>query len=304
MTKTILVAGSLHYDVVVNAERLPYLDETLFGSKVGYVAGGKGRNQAVAAAQNGAKTFMAGRVGKDAAGDFLKTDLVAQGVDTSLLQVDPSAASGMSVAVVMPSGEYGAVVVSGSNQAFAADHLDIPEDTAILLLQNETTDAANIAAAEKARAAGARVILNAAPARPLFDDLASLVDILVVNRGEAAVLAGQPVEDVKSAVAAATTLCERVRRVAITLGGDGVVHMRAGGRAEHQPAFRANVVSAHGAGDFFIGALANQLAFGSDFEAAIHYAQAAGSIFVSTEVDKRAGIRPLHIRARLGEDDR
>jgi ribokinase len=78
--------------------------------------------------------------------------------------------------------------------------------------------------------------------------------------------------------------------------------MRAGGRPEHQPAFAAQVISAHGAGDFFIGALANQLAAGSEFEAAIHYAQAAGAIYVSTEIDKRNGIRPVHIRARLGED--
>lgn len=304
MTKTILVAGSLHYDVVVNADRLPYPDETFFGSGVRYIAGGKGRNQAVAAAQNGARTFMAGRIGKDAAGEMLKADLLAQGVDASLLQVDPHAASGMSVAIVMPSGEYGAIVVSGSNQAFAADGLDIPADTGILLLQNEIADAANIAAAEKARAAGASVILNAAPARPLFDDLASLVDILVVNRGEASVLTGQPVEDVKAAMSAAAELCERVPKVVVTLGGDGVVHMRAGRRAEPQPAFCAEVVSAHGAGDFFIGALANQLASGSEFEAAIHYAQAAGALFVSTEIDKRSGIRPLHIRARLGEDDR
>ena len=107
-----------------------------------------------------------------------------------------------------------------------------------------------------------------------------------------------------SAMDAAAELCSRVAKVVVTLGGDGVVHMRAGGRPEHQPAFGAEVVSAHGAGDFFIGALANQLASGSEFEAAIHYAQAAGAIFVSTEVDKRPGIRPLHIRARLGEDDR
>jgi ribokinase len=299
---TILVAGSLHYDVVVNAPRTPHLDETLFGTAVRYIAGGKGRNQAAAAALNGAKAYMAGRVGSDSAGAMLKNDLIEQGVDVSLLQVGENEASGMSVAVVMPGGEYGAVVVSGSNLAFQPDQADLPADTRILVLQNEISDEANIAMARKARQAGAKVLLNAAPARPLHPELQPLVDILVVNRGEAEVLSDKHVEDVKDAIEAAAILSERQPKVVVTLGGLGVVHMRAGGRAEHQPAFRAQLVSAHGAGDFLIGALANQLASGSDFEAAIHYAQAAAAIYVSTEVDKRDGIRPVHIRARLGED--
>lgn len=302
MTKAILVVGSLHHDVVVNSPRMPALDETLPGSAVRYLAGGKGRNQAVAAAMNGAKTLMAGRVGDDAAGVALRTDLARQGVDVSLLQTGTGQASGMSIAIVMPSGEYGAVVVSGSNLDFRPDAVAIPPGTGLVVLQNEIPDAANIAIAGKARQAGAGVILNAAPARPIPDGLASLVNILVANRGEASVLAGQPVHDIKSAMDAASILCRQVPKVIITLGAEGAVHMRTGGRAEHQPAFKAQVVSAHGAGDFFIGALAKQMAAGSEFEAAIHYAQAAGAIFVSTEIDKRDGIRPVHIRARLGED--
>lgn len=302
MSKAILVAGSLHYDIVVDAPRLPALDETLPGQSVRYIAGGKGRNQAAAAALNGARTFFAGRVGSDAAAETLKNDLVEHNVDISQLQAGNGEATGMSVAVVMPAGEYGAVVVSGANLNFEADKVTIPADTALVVLQNEIADAANIAIAAKARQAGAAVILNAAPARPLPEDLAGLVDILVVNRGEAAALTGQPVEDVKAAMAAAAALSERVPKVVVTLGSGGAVHMRAHGRPEHQPAFRAEMISAHGAGDFFIGALANQLAAGSEFEAAIHYAQAAGAIYVSTEIDKRNGIRPVHIRARLGED--
>jgi ribokinase len=302
MSKAIFVAGSLHYDIVVDAPRLPALDETLPGRSVRYIPGGKGRNQAVAAALNGARTFLAGRVGGDAAGERLRNDLLEHGVDISQLQAGEGEASGMSVAIVMPGGEYGAVVVSGANLNFEADKIAIPVDTALVLLQNEITDAANIAIAAKGRQAGTMVVLNAAPARPLPDDLAARVDILIVNRGEAAALAGQPLEGVKDAMAAAAKLCERVPKAIVTLGGEGAVHMRAGGRPEHQPAFRAQAVSAHGAGDFFIGALANQLAAGSEFEAAIHYAQAAGAIYVSTEIDKRNGIRPVHIRARLGED--
>jgi ribokinase len=302
MTKTILVAGSLHYDIVVDAPRLPALDETLFGRSVRYISGGKGRNQAAAAALNGAKTFMAGRVGNDAGGEILKKDLADQGVDISLLQTGKGEASGMSVALVMPGGEYGAVVVSGANLQFDPEKVDIPENTGLLVLQNEIAEQTNIAIARKARQAGAKVILNAAPARELPGDLAQLIDIIIVNRGEAEAMAGRPVGDVKEAMDAAAMLCQRFGNAVITLGNQGAVHMRAGVRAEHQPAFRAQVVSAHGAGDFFVGALANQLASGSEFEAAIHYAQAAAAVYVATEIDKRNGIRPVHIRARLGED--
>lgn len=302
MTKTILVAGSLHYDVVVDAPRMPHLDETLPGQSVRYVIGGKGRNQAAAAALNGAKTFMAGRIGNDTTGKTIEADLKARGIDVSLMQIGSGEASGMSVAIVTPAGDYGAVVVSGSNLGFDPAKVEIPSDTGFLLLQNEVTVEANIGMAGKARAAGAEVILNAAPARPMDTELAGLVDILVVNRGEAEVLSGQRIDDTKSAMSAIGVLCERTPKVIITLGHEGAVHMRAGARAEHQPAFRAQVVSVHGAGDFFIGALANQLASGSEFEAAIHYAQAAAAIYVSTEIDKRSGIRPVHIRARLGED--
>jgi ribokinase len=302
MPKTILVAGSLHYDVVVTAERLPALDETLPGVAVRYVAGGKGRNQAVASARNGSATFMAGRIGDDAPGAMLKDDLAGQGVDIGLLQTGAGEASGMSVAITTPAGDYGAVIVSGANLAFAPDQVTLPADTGFVVLQNEITEAANIAMARKAKAAGALVVLNAAPARPADEEFLALVDILVVNRGEAEKMSGVAVANADDAVKAASILSASVPKVVVTLGGEGAVHMRAGGRAERQPAFRASVVSAHGAGDFFIGALVSQLAAGSEFEAAIHYAQAGASIFVSTEVDKRDSIRPVHIRARLGED--
>lgn len=299
--KAILVAGSLHYDVVVDTPRMPEIDETLPGRSVRYIAGGKGRNQAAAAALNGARTFMAGRIGRDAAGEMLKADLVEHGIDVSLLQAGDEA-SGMSVAMVMPSGEYGAIVVSGANRQFDADRIDLPENIGLLVLQNEIDDEANAVMARKARNAAALVLLNAGPARDLPDALAALVDILVVNRGEAERLTGEKITDVKGAMRACAILTARFPKVIVTLGAEGAAHMRAGERAEHQPAFQAQAVSAHGAGDFFIGALANQLAAGSEFEAAIHYAQAAGAIYVSTEVDKRGGIRPVHIRARLGED--
>jgi ribokinase len=303
MAKRILVAGSLHHDVVVSAARLPMRDETLPGTSVAYVAGGKGRNQAVAVARNGGRAAIAGRIGDDAAGTMLKADLIAQGVDVAQLQTGTHEATGMSVAILMPSGDYGAVIVSGSNLTLDTDTIQVPDDVGFVVLQNEIPEAANLAIARKARAAGATVLLNAAPSRPLDGDLLGLVDILVVNRVEAAMLLERPVEDRADALEAAAALCALgIEKVLVTLGGDGVVHMRAGGRPESRAAFRAEVVSSHGAGDTFIGALVTQLAEGSDFAAAIHYAQAAAAVFISTETGRRDQIRPIHIRARLGED--
>ncbi|MBL0371373.1 ribokinase [Rhizobium sp. KVB221] len=303
MAKAILVAGSLHHDVIVEAERLPAFDETLPGRAVRYVAGGKGRNQAAAVAHNAGKCFVAGRVGDDAQGSFLADDLREAGVDTSLLQVGKGQTTGMSVAVVNPTGDYGAVIVSGANLAFTTSDIRMPDGVGLLLLQNEIPEAVNLELARKARDAGIVTILNAAPARPLSPDIAEAIDILVVNRIEAAELTGLAIDSQGAAADAARQLCHSVGKVIVTLGGEGLVHMRAGGRPEYQPPFRVDVVSTHGAGDFFIGALASQLASGSEFEAAIHYAQAAAALFVSTDVDKRWQIRPVQIRARLGEDE-
>ena len=303
MPKSILVAGSLHHDVVVDAERLPALDETLPGTEVRYIAGGKGRNQAAAIAHNAGRCAMAGRVGNDAQGMSMIANLREAGVDVSLMQTGTGETTGMSVAIVNAHGEYGAVIVSGANLSLDADKITVPADAGFLLLQNEIAEATNIALARKARSAGLTTVLNAAPARTMTTELSDLIDVLIVNRVEASGLTGQPLSTTAEAMDAARQLSQSVGKVIVTLGGDGLVHMRAGGRAEYQPAFRAKVVSGHGAGDFFTGAFVSQLAAGSEFEAAIHYAQAAAAVYVSTEIDKRQQIRPVQIRARLGEDE-
>lgn len=131
----ILVCGALHLDVVVLAPRLPQLDETLVGQAVRYAAGGKGGNQAIAAARMGAQVAMAGRVGSDAFGVQLLAALVAAGVATGAITTGPGA-SGMSVAIEQAGGEYGAVIVSGENLNLSADSLEIPAATRILILQD------------------------------------------------------------------------------------------------------------------------------------------------------------------------
>lgn len=299
MTKAILVAGSLHYDVVVVSPRMPAIDETLMGRAVRYIVGGKGRNQAVAVARNGVPAYMAGRVGDDQPGKLVTADLMAHGVDISLLQTGAGETTGMSVAIVNDQGEYGAVVVSGANLNFDVSRVAAPTGASLLLLQNEISEDANLVLARLARKAGVRIVLNAAPARPIASELLGLTDCLVVNRIEAEMLTGEKVTDPVSALAVARAFSSFSGNLIITLGAQGAVIRAARSRPVHQPAFPAKSVSAHGAGDFFVGSFASQIAAGANLETAVRYAQAAGSIYVATPVEERHLIRPITIRAKL-----
>ncbi len=269
----LLVVGSLHLDVVLNAPHLPALDETVTGSSVDYVFGGKGGNQATAAARMGAAVSFAGRVGSDGFGDTLRDELLGAGVETSQLQTDPGP-SGMSAAIVDANGDYGAVIVSAANLRIDADRIDIPAGTAIVLLQNEVPEAVNLAVAERARAQGAKVWLNAAPARALPQRLVATVDLLIVNRVEAAYYGAEARADVLT-----------------TLGPDGVAHA---GRT--YPGHAVKVVSTHGAGDMFAGALAAAVAQGARIEQAIGFAQAAAALHVSCDMAGRKALTAEQVR--------
>ncbi|MCY1125906.1 PfkB family carbohydrate kinase [Frigidibacter sp. RF13] len=282
---SLLVCGALHHDVIVQAPRLPVADETLMGSAVSYAFGGKGGNQAVMAARMGARVEMAGAVGTDAAGDLLLAELAAAGVGASRVwRID--GASGMSVAILQADGEYGAVVVSGVNAAVDAARIDLPEDCRFLLLQNELPEQVNLLLARAAHARGIEVILNAAPARPAAGELLSLLSLLVVNRGEAAALVGDrlPAESVTALAALGPA------RAILTRGADGIA-IWDGTAASLAAAVPVKAVSAHGAGDAFIGALAAGLMRGESLEEAAHFAQAAAALFVSTPPEGRSAIR-------------
>ena len=281
----VIVCGSLHLDVMVRAPRLPGLDETLAGSAWGQQCGGKGGNQAVMAARIGARTAMIGRVGDDGFGRRLLDHLASQGVDTRSVAVDRTTGSGMSVAIVDTSGDYAAVIVSGANltippESVAVDWAEL-DGAAILVLQNEVAEAVNVAAAREARAAGAKVLLNAAPVRPMDTSLLDLVDILVVNRVEAAMLAGRTVDSEREARATLPVLAAAGRSVLITLGAGGIVGQDAAGQVFAIPGLPVQVVSTHGAGDAFIGSLVARLATGAALEAAAHAANAAAAAHVS-----------------------
>jgi ribokinase len=287
----ILVCGALHLDLIVTAPHLPRLDETVTGHDLRQALGGKGGNQAIAAARMGARVAMAGRVGGDAFGDRLLSGLVEAGVDTGGVQRG-SGASGMSVAIVDDAGGYGAVILSAANRGIDAAAIRIPAGTRILLLQNEVPEAVNLDLAARARALGARVILNAAPARPMAPDLMALVDLLVVNRVEAADLAGAGLDPAE----AARQLAEQgPAAVVVTLGAEGVVLWD--GTAWQQPGHPVEAVSTHGAGDAFVGALAADWDRGADLRAAIAFGQAAAALHVAAPVDARSAVRPEDARA-------
>lgn len=295
MRPVILVAGSLHHDVVVEAPALPRLDQTLVGTGVRYVFGGKGGNQAVAAARAGARAHMAGAVGTDPSAAVLRAALTAAGVDDGQVRAVPGS-SGMSVAISVPDGGYGAVIVSAANLQFQPEAVAFPKDCAVLVLQSELPEAANLFLARRAKSAGIRVLLNAAPARPVPPELLRLTDLLVVNRGEAADLLGRPEAGLDAAAAALDLTALGPQAVIVTLGGDGLV-IAGAGMADFLPAHRVAVVSTHGAGDAFIGALAAEWARGAGLAEAAAFGQAAAALLVSAPVDRRGAIDEAAIRA-------
>lgn len=300
----IVVLGSLHLDVIVQAPALPRLGETAIGQAWSQTPGGKGGNQAVAAARHGASVAMIGAVGDDAPAGTLRAHLRENGVDIAHV-ADAPAPSGMSVAITEASGDYGAVIVSGANLTLDARAVaaagGLIGGARWLLLQNEVPEAANRAAALAARRAGCKVMLNAAPARPLPSDLASLLDILVVNALEAEALSGVAVRDAASALAAAEALCAGPAAVIVTAGGAGLALATSGGTRVRMAAHAVRVVSTHGAGDGFIGALAARLALGDPLETALRYANAAAALLVASAPEARAALDPAAVAMLLAE---
>src|SRR5215212_3344786 len=227
----VVVVGSLHYDIMVDAPDRPRKGETVTGHAWRPKFGGKGGNQAVAAARAGAEVRMAGAVGADEFGRFLLGALGTSGVDASRIARLPATGSGMSVAISDAGGDYGAVIVSGANLLVDPAALTEPglwQGARALILQNEMPEAINISAACAAKTVGATVCFNAAPFRPLSEEFAALVDLLVVNAIEAEELGGLAVTDLASAATAAAALAERFPSVVVTAGGEGVAGMRRG----------------------------------------------------------------------------
>jgi ribokinase len=295
---SILVVGAIHHDVIVEAPAIPRLDETLQGRDVRYAFGGKGGNQAVAAGrlgkERGIPVAMAACIGSDAPGRNALDVLANAGVSIEQVQ-QVDGPTGMSVAISLPDGGYGAVIVSASNLALDGARVALPEDLGWLVLQNELPEAINTMIAKRAKRAGARVLLNSAPARSIDDACLPLADVLVVNRVEALDLTGLEGGDLSVEQTAAWLSNRFDCSVVLTLGGDGVVVADAKGLV--LPGHTVGIVSTHGAGDAFVGALAVHLAGGATLVEAVRLANAAAALHVSTPVDQRHTISHAMIEA-------
>jgi ribokinase len=293
MTK-IVVAGSANMDLVGLAPRLPAPGETVLGDDFVMTPGGKGANQAIAAARAGGETVFLGAIGSDAFGVTLKARLNASGVDTAHVRTSYGS-SGVAVIMVDRDGENAILVSPGANSTFAG--LSAAEESAIadgdvLLCQQEIPVETVTAAARAARAGGTRTILNAAPARELPESLLALLDLLVVNEGEAMAITGTAEPDLAA-------LLELVPAVVLTLGGNGARYADREGRDEQLPAFRVEVADTTAAGDAFTGALAVAWGEGRDIVEAVRWAAAAGAACVtkvgaSNALPSRAEIDALY----------
>ena len=301
----VVVVGSLHLDIVVRASERPRKGETLPGRSWGYKAGGKGGNQAVAAAQFGASVSMISRVGNVDFGTRLLENLKSARVDTQHVSIDSETGSGMSVAIVDAEGDYGAVIVSGANLQLSSAEIEkarhLISRARVLVLQNEVPDVTNLTAARLAREHGVRVILNAAPARPLELDAAANVDLLVVNAVEAEMICGVSVASLSAATKAATMLCDQVPASIVTAGGQGLALAVRGGPPYAEPAHPVNLLDTHGAGDAFVGALSARWAGEASLNEAVRFANAAAALFVSTPVEQKRNITSQHVTQILVE---
>ncbi len=286
----IVVAGSLNMDFVVRVERLPAAGETVLGHDFQMTPGGKGANQAHAAARLAGPRIavrMAGRVGYDLFADHLKASLAAAGADTSAVVGTKSAATGVALIWVDAQGQNSIVVASGANHAFAAADVAGLRRTlhgaAFLLAQLETPLGTVSALLGLAREEGARTILDPAPARPLDRELLAAVDILTPNEGEALVLLGRPPARVPAADAPALASALRglgAKAVVLKLGDQGCFYDD-GERPLYQPAFPVEVTDSTAAGDAFNGALAVALADEKPLPDALRFASAAAAISVT-----------------------
>lgn len=281
---TVVVVGSLHYDVMVEASHRPRKGETVTGDRWYPKFGGKGGNQAVAAALAGSATRFVGAVGQDDFADLMLSTLQSHEIETGHVATVAGHGTGMSAAIMDAEGDYGAVIVSGANMMidtaqFASDA--VWREAQILILQNEIPENVNIGAARAARQRGVHVCFNAAPWRPMTEELLALIDILVVNAIEAEDMSGIAVDNLGAAQKAATYLTDMVPTVIVTAGGDGVAWAERGKVAQSCPARPVNLVSTHGAGDIFIGTLCHVLTQGTDLRAGINSANDSAALHIS-----------------------
>lgn len=278
----VVVVGSLTIDLTAGSERLPVAGETVLGTRFAMVPGGKGNNQAIAAARQGASTAIVGRIGQDSFGDQVLAQLTADGVDSSGVERHPELATGIAHIRVDARGQNSIVMVPIANQSM--DELasqaarGVIAGAKVLLTQLEIPIRATREALRIARHHGVLTILNPAPAADLGADTLSLVDILVPNEFEAATLTGEDAGTTEGAVRAASKLLSSgCGAVLVTMGERGSVYLDSEGKMAIA-AIPVDTVDTVAAGDAFCGGLAAGLARGEKREQALARATAAGAL--------------------------
>jgi len=279
----IVVVGSINNDLVINSPRLPGKGETVFGSGFMTAAGGKGANQAVAAARLGAEVTMVGAVGGDIFGADLTLNLERNGVDIRYVKVHSQASSGTAV-IILHQGDNCIVVDPGANNLLTS--LDIDEAEAaigsadMMIIQLEIPQETVLHAMEIAKRAGVRVLLNPAPASETSDNILALADILTPNESECLMLSGiNPMENPEGAIR--FFMDKGVSQVCITMGEHGVV-FNVGEEIKNIPCCKVDcVVDTTAAGDSFTAGLAVALCEGCDIEEAVTFANTVASITVT-----------------------
>jgi ribokinase len=291
MAGKIVVVGSSNTDMILQMDHIPRPGETLLGGEFSMAAGGKGANQAVAAARAGGSVTFLARVGNDMFGQQAIEGFRKDGINVQHVISDPDAPSGVALIFVADDGENSIGVASGANAQLSPADIQRASETIaqadVLVMQLETPLPTVQAAAEIAAAHGVRVILNPAPAQPLSDDLLSLVSVLTPNESEAELLTGIEVADENRAVLAADQLRSKgVATAIVTLGSQGAM-VASDDFSGPVSAFDVKPVDTTAAGDVFNGALAVALSEGETLELAVKFASAAAALSVT-----RLGAQP------------
>jgi ribokinase len=281
----VFVTGSINQDFVLSVERRPAPGETVTDARLATHNGGKGANQAAAAALLGASVAFLGRVGDDGFGGPLVRSLADKGVDTGVVREAPDSSTGAAFITVTPDGENAITVAPGANRRLTAEDVDEASesigDAKVLVAQMEIPPEVVLRAVEVAAASGTRVLVNLAPPFEVPRALLEKLDPLVINEHEAAFLLGERVDGVDGALDAAPRLLALgPGSVVVTLGEDGAVFSD-GESAQHLTAPKVEVVDTTGAGDAFVGALAARLAADVPLRDAVAYAVRAGAAAVT-----------------------
>jgi ribokinase len=279
----LVVVGSLNADLVVRSPRFPAPGETIQGEDLATVPGGKGANQAVAAARLGASVAMIGCVGTDAFGASLIENLKRNKVDARGVRREGSAATGTAIVILDANGQNSIVLSPGANAKVTGNDIEAVrlEGAKLLLLQFEIPLEAVLHAARLAKRKRLRVILNPAPAHPMPDELLSLADFIVPNETELGLLTGKRIINKAALESAAGLLLSRgARKVIVTLGKKGALMMSKAG-TKYVPAFKVKPVDSTGAGDAFIGGMAFALLRRKSLEDAVKYGCACGALAVT-----------------------